>query len=196
MSDSPVDAMRWGLARLLVVLAPAGFRARIASSGASSGGRFCEGELRCEERRLELHFRHGLGLVRYHWGSSNASHEFYVRELGRSAEARFPGFPDDPLAAFDDLAADLELVRADFLEGDGSALRRAAAAEEAVNERQMRELNAASVGDLRARAAAREAFRAQRYAEVVRHLESVGFPDLLSPVEQRLLELARARARS
>ncbi|MBK9383366.1 MAG: hypothetical protein IPN34_00875 [Planctomycetes bacterium] len=132
----------------------------------------------------------------YHWGSRSASREFYQREPGRSAEARFPRFSDDPLGAFDDVDADLERLRSDFLVGDGSAPRRAAAAEEGVSERQMRERNAASVGELRARAAAREAFRAKRHAEVVRHLESAGFPDLLSSPERRLLDLARARAQT
>ncbi len=70
------------------------------------------------DRRLELHFRHSLGLVAYHVGEEALTHEDYMRAvLGPRRENKYPGFSSDPLDAFRDLAHDLEHHALGFLSG-------------------------------------------------------------------------------
>jgi hypothetical protein len=73
-------------------------------------------------RRLELHFRYSLGMVRFHIADQNASHEAYMRELGAWEGCRYPGFSDDPMDAFRNLAHDIAVAE-DFLSGTGEVLR-------------------------------------------------------------------------
>lgn len=103
-----------------------GFRFQFREEGRGAGGNFASGEFVCEDRRLELHFRGSLGLVRYHVGDQSASHESYMRELGVWDQRHYPGFSEDPAAAFHDLAHDLGLAH-DFLSGPATVLRTAAA---------------------------------------------------------------------
>lgn len=194
MTKTPLDHMREGLLVLRAQMEPLGFVARIVGSGPSCGGPWAEGELANGSRRIELHFRHGVGLVRYHAGKLNASHTAYLAALSQTERARFPGFPETPLAAFENLAHDFGLIQDDFLSPAQPGLHRAAAAEEAEQDQQRRAQMVSSVGDFRVRAAAREAFRSRRYAECVRLLESAHYVSDFSPAEQRLLELARQRA--
>jgi hypothetical protein len=74
------------------------------------------------DRRVELHFRGGLGLVTYHAGEKSADHRTYMKALGVLDQCKYPGFHDDQLAAFDDLAHDLAFAK-EFLDGDASVLR-------------------------------------------------------------------------
>ena len=91
-------------------------------SGDSSGGPFDSGSFVRSDRRLELHFRFGLGLVTYVLGDITLSHESYMRHTGHRAVAMYPGVSSDPLDGFRFLAHDLEAFGADFLEGSGQTL--------------------------------------------------------------------------
>lgn len=71
-----------------------------------------------------------LGLVRYSIAGHGASHDSYMRELGVKQQCRYPGFSENPLAAFDGLAHDLQFA-SDFTEGTGEILIRASERETA-----------------------------------------------------------------
>ena len=83
------------------------------ASGKSSGGWSASGEFRRERdgelRRLELHFRHSLGLVSDHVDGTSLSHNDYMRAL--KAKNQDPGFSHDPLDGFRHLLHDLEHPR-------------------------------------------------------------------------------------
>ncbi len=92
-------------------------------SGQGSGGSFASGEYVRGDRRLELHFRHSLGLVTYHIGAFSLSHVAYMQALGKRGHHRYPGFSGDPLDGFRHLRHDLEHYCTDFLSGPGDAFR-------------------------------------------------------------------------
>jgi hypothetical protein len=124
----PGDRLNAGVEILSPVLTPHGFAYAPLGTGQGSGGTFASGEFRRERagdvRRLELHFRHGLGLVIYAVNDATLSHVDYMRALG--AKAEYPGFPRDPLDGFRGLAHDLERHADDFLHGAGDEFARAA----------------------------------------------------------------------
>jgi hypothetical protein len=127
MSD-PTTILLQGSRILETELRPLGFKFIFGAAGKGSGGVFATGDFIRDDRRLELHFRQSLGLVRYHIGTSSAAHDAYMRELGVQSECRYPSFSDDPLVAFHDLAHDLKFA-VDFTNGDAVVLLRAAMAE-------------------------------------------------------------------
>ena len=115
-------------ARLLrPVLEPHGFAFVAGDSGRSSGGLFASGEFVRGDRRLELHVRHGLGLVRYHVGEATLDHESYLRYGGHWPKRSYPDFSSDPIQGFAALAKDLAAFFSDFLGDDGRAFRALAA---------------------------------------------------------------------
>jgi hypothetical protein len=124
----PGDLLNAGVEILEPVLAPHGFLYAPLDSGRGSGGTFASGEFRRDRagdvRRLELHYRRGLGLVVYAINDATLSHVNYMRALG--AKAEYPGFPRDPLDGFRGLAHDLERHGGDFLQGTGDEFSQAA----------------------------------------------------------------------
>ena len=109
---------------LASVFEPQGFRFSLMASGLSSGGAFAQGEFVRGDRKLELHFRYSLGLVPYHIGEASLAHEDYLRMLlGRPGASHYPGFSENPLAAFEALRQDLVEHGADFLSGSGERFR-------------------------------------------------------------------------
>jgi len=107
------------------VLAPNDFHFQFRGEGKSSGGNYAWGEFVRRDRKLEVHVRFNLGLVRYHIGTDSASYESYMHELGVREQCQYPGFSDDPKKAFLGLARDLAFVD-DFLTGTGALLRHSA----------------------------------------------------------------------
>ena len=99
-----------------------GFHWKDGRSGNSSGGFSDSGEYIKENRKLELHFRWSLGMVKYHIGESQISHENYMLHLAGKGKATYPGFSKEPLDAFKHLADDLQKYGEDFLSGDGTKL--------------------------------------------------------------------------
>jgi hypothetical protein len=95
--SEPETRLRAGAKAIATALVPHGFHFLFCKSGSSSGGPFASGEFVRGDRRLELHVRGGLGLVRYHFGLHSASHEYYMKELGVWPQCEYPGFPDAPL---------------------------------------------------------------------------------------------------
>jgi len=186
------DALLNGAKILEPVLLPKSFRFQFREEGRGSGGSFAWGEFVREDRRLELHFRHSLGLVRYHVGDQCASHESYMRELGVLDQRRYPGFSEDPAAAFHDLAYDIGLAD-DFLSGSAAVLRRAATREASDAAEQDKRTTAGYVGDLRQRQELQERFREGSYGQVVALAEALRYPEGMTESECRMVEIARKR---
>ena len=112
-------------ARLLAPkLVPFGFSFIPGAYGKGSGGDAASGHFVRGDRKLELHFRYSLGLVTYHFGVMEMSHADFMRSvLGSKGGNKYPGFSDDPLQGFMDLAYDLEHYAKDFIEGADDELR-------------------------------------------------------------------------
>jgi CubicO group peptidase (beta-lactamase class C family) len=127
MTLTPRQLFDRGVAELGEVLGPAGFTFAAVEEDDGGGGLYAIGEFRRGERRLELHFRRSLGLVRYHFGEESLSHEELVRGVRGTdriaAEGQFPGFSDDGAGGFRYLRADLERFGAIFLTGGAKAFR-------------------------------------------------------------------------
>ncbi len=131
MNMAPIEVLREGCAILDPLMSEHGFSFTDCHSGRGSGGPFANGSYVNAERKLELHFRYSLGLVTYHFGQTCMDHESYMRALlGEKGGNRYPGFSDDPLAAFRDLAYDIETFATAFLEGDSKKFAACAEAAE------------------------------------------------------------------
>ena len=104
---------------------PFGFFWRPGNEGISCGGDYAMGQFVRNNRCLEIHFRHSLGLVSYALGNRSMTHDAYMRVVvGQSEHNQYPGFSDDPLDGFRHLAHDLSHFCAAFLEGsDADFLR-------------------------------------------------------------------------
>jgi hypothetical protein len=118
---NPTEVLRNGAAELTDILGSHGFRFEVTASGSSSGGQFASGEFRRQDRRLELHLRHSLGMVTYHVGSDSLSHDELTRAV-RAIEnipetAQYPGFSADPVDGFRHVGADLIRFGRVFTEG-------------------------------------------------------------------------------
>jgi hypothetical protein len=115
---SPEEILAVGCGVLESVLTPHGFTWAPGGSGQSSGGSFASGSFVRGNRRLELHFRHSLGLVTYHVGQRALDHAAYMQSvLGAKGANQYPGFSSDPIDAFRHLAHDLRGFCQSFLVG-------------------------------------------------------------------------------
>lgn len=124
---SPGALLEQGVADLTQVLGPAGFEFIQTEDDLTSGGSLASGEFLRGDRRLELHVRSSLVLVRYHFGAESLSHEDLVRGVraleGISEEGQYPGFSTDPMAGFRHLRHDIERFGGIFLRGGAKAFR-------------------------------------------------------------------------
>jgi len=189
---SPKNALLEGAEILEKVLAPNDFHFQFRGEGKSSGGNYAWGEFVRRDRKLELHVRFNLGLVRYHMGKDSASHEFYMHELGVREQCQYPGFSDNPKKAFLGLAHDLVFAN-DFLTGTGALLRQAAIKELADSAMRNADLMAGYVGDKRKIDELHSCFRERRYEDVIIKFNSLKYPQRLSESERKMVELARQR---
>ena len=186
--------LRAGVPAVAKVLALHGFKFRFRESGPSFGGPFASGDFVRGDRRLELHVRHGLGLVRYHVGSHSASHESYMKELGVLSRCEYPGFPNDPLDPFVRLAHDLSFA-GEFISGDARLLLRASERERAaIAERDARDFQG-YVGDVRTLERMRDSFRSGEYDQVVQLAGTLSLPDKMTTAQRRMVEIAKARSK-
>jgi hypothetical protein len=192
--DQPEARLRAGVPAVAKVLALHGFTFQFRESGTSAGGRFASGDFVRAERRLELHVRHGLGLVRYHVGPNSASHESYMKELGVFSRCEYPGFPNDPLDPFVRLAHDLSFA-GEFISGDARLLLRASERERAaIAERDARDVQG-YVGDVRTLERMRDSFRSGAYDQVVQLAGTLSLPDKMTTAQRRMVKIAKARSK-
>jgi hypothetical protein len=189
----PKDILLDGAQILERLLLPKGFEFRFGGEGSGSGGDFAWGEFVREDRRLELHFRHSLGLVRYHVGDQSASHESYMRELGARDRCRYPGFSADPKNAFHELSHDLNLAE-DFLTGSAATLRQAAAKETVNTAARDADAMAGYVGDKDKVDRLRSYFREGRYDDVVKVAQELRYPSRMSESERSMVKIAQERS--
>jgi hypothetical protein len=191
---NPKDNLTAGATILAPLLGSHGFTFEFRDEGRGSGGFFAWGEFVREDRRLELHFRHSLGLVTYHVGPLHARHETYMKQLDVLGRNQYPGFSDDPLDGFRHLANDLGFA-ADFLSGNGHILHSAALKEAEADREKSKELMAGYVGDTRALEQMEALFRSGNYTKVLAVFQELKFPQRLTRVQQRIVEISRERTR-
>lgn len=192
---NPREILLAGCEILNPIMLQHGFTFVEGLSGKGSGGNFASGEYVRNERRLELHFRYSLGLVGYHLSDWVVSHLSYMRELlGEAGGNRYPGFSDEPLDGFRNLAYDLENFTDDFLSGSGEFLIRAAQKEAEYITTQNQLDMAGYVGDTRKREEARKLFRENSFQRVIENLESLVYPELLEESEKKILEISKRKA--
>lgn len=118
------DILLRGVEILDPIMKRHGFEFVLGKAGRGSGGNFASGKYVKDNRILEIHFRHTLGLVTYHIGPDSLRHEIYMRaSLGKNGGNRYPCFSDDPLEGFRVLRSDLENYCSDFLEGNREKFR-------------------------------------------------------------------------
>jgi hypothetical protein len=131
MKNTPSGILREGRTALDPVLNSPGFSFKEHPEGQGSGGAYASGIYVNGNRTLEIHFRFSLGLVTYHFGEMSVDHESYMRAvLGSARGNRYPGFSDDPISGFENLAYDLENFASAFLRGNLKEFARYAAAAE------------------------------------------------------------------
>ena len=191
---SPKENLIAGANMLAPLLNSNEFVFEFRNEGRGSGGFFAWGEFVRGDRRIELHFRYSLGLVTYHLGALHARHETYMKELGVLGRNRYPGFSDESLDAFRGLMHDLHFA-ADFLSGTADVLRSAALKEEATDQDKSKELMAGYVGDTRALERLQGLFHTGQYKEVLAAFQLLKFPERLTNVQRRMVEVSRERAR-
>lgn len=193
---NPRELLRAGCEILNPIMMRHGFTFVEGVSGKGSGGDFASSDYVRHERRLELHFRYSLGLVTYHLSDYSVSHLSYMRDLlGDSSANKYPGFSDEPLDGFRNLAYDLENFADDFLTGGGEVLIKAAQKEAEYITLQNKLDMADYVGDIRKREEARRLFRENKFQKVVENLESLVYPELLKDSEKKILEISKTKAR-
>jgi hypothetical protein len=192
---SAKDALLEGAEILGRILFPNGFKFRFGGEENGSGGKSAWGEFVRKDRRLELHFRRGLGLVRYHIRRWNASHESYMRELEAWPQCRYPGFSEDAIDAFHELAHDLNFAE-DFITGRAARLKQAAAMEKISAESRKAQFMAGYVGDTRKREQLRSSFREKRYGDVVNLARALKYPNLMTESERKMVEIAGRKAKT
>jgi len=113
-----LEALNSGVLILRELMTRYQFSDALTAAGKGSGGNFASAEFVRGNRRLELHFRHSLGLVNYHVGNVSLSHGDYIWSvLGKRWASHYPGFSEDPLDGFRDLRRDLEEYATAFLSG-------------------------------------------------------------------------------
>jgi len=119
MATKPSEILREGRVVLDPLLGKYGFSFVQGPAGSGSGGPYASGVYRNGERTLEISYRFSLGLVTYHFREISIDHESYMRFVpGAKGHHRYPGFSDDPLSGFRDLAYDLENFATSFLNGE------------------------------------------------------------------------------
>lgn len=110
-----------GAEMLRDIFDPLGMSFEVTLVQNSSSGRVAIGRFGSRQRYVELHYRYGLGIVRYRSGQTVLSHEQFMRAIGKEREASFPVVNDATLAGFEALRSDLLRFGQKFLDNQGAA---------------------------------------------------------------------------
>jgi hypothetical protein len=189
----PRDALLQGVRILERTLLPAGFKFQFRGEGRGSGGKFAWGEFTRGDRRLELHYRHSLGMVRYWRGNHGAAHEPYMRHLGVWADCQYPGFSEVVDLQFEALVHDLGFAE-DFLSGSADVLQKAASEEALEASKHSDEFMAPSVGDTVTIERLRSRFHEGRYDEVLTLADELKYPERLAESERKMISISRKKS--
>ncbi len=114
---NPREELENGIKLLNPIMEASGFHFVFESGGNSSGGIFSQGAFVSGRKRLELSFRYSLGCVEYRIDNNEISHAEYMEALGKKGEAKYPGFSNKPIMAFEHLASDISKFSETFLKG-------------------------------------------------------------------------------
>ena len=194
MNESPRKQLELGAEILAPALEPFGFSFTLIHDGNGSGGPFAAGRFARGSRELSLHHRWGLGIVTFGNAEMNLPHSDYLKFLGTYNRSKFSWTAlDSGLDRYRALRFDLENLCSDFTTGDASRLDGAAREYAERIAQHGIQLNAEAVGDLEKRRMARAAFKNELYDDVIELMESIAYPDLISPSETRMVEIARSR---
>ncbi len=114
---NPRGELENGVKLLKPVMEDSGFHFVFESEGNSSGGNFSQGAFISGKKRLELSFRYSLGCVEYQIEDNTITHTEYMEALAKKDEAKYPGFSNKPITAFEHLASDISAFAGIFLKG-------------------------------------------------------------------------------
>ncbi len=127
MEFDPGKQLEAGVAILDPLMTDNGFTFAYEGAGAASGGRSASGSYSRDDRRLDLHYRWGLGVVRYHIGQHALDHADYMKLLGTYPDSQWVRVAmDKTLDGFHRLLHDLQRFCQDFVSGDGTEFVRLA----------------------------------------------------------------------
>lgn len=120
MTFDPKTQLLEGAKILSPRMLASGFTFAPEEAGPASGGAFARGSYTKGDRRLELHYRWGLGIVRYHIAEHALDHDVYMRLLGVYPQSQWVRVKmDKTIDGFRRLLFDLEHFCHDFLQGPG-----------------------------------------------------------------------------
>ena len=137
-----IELRRLGVELLEPLFKSHGFVYEAGVADRGSGGLFAQGAFVRDDHRFEFSTRYSVGDVVYRVGGEVLSHEDFMRVAAGRGRHRYPGFSDDPLDGFRDIAADLAAFGGVFLRGASSEFTVVAA--EAQRTRPLRGLSALS----------------------------------------------------
>ena len=112
------EELEKGIELLKPIMEASGFHFVFESGGNSSGGNFSQGTFISGNKRLELSFRWSLGCVEYQIDDNKISHAEYMDAIEVKAEAKYPGFSNNPIEAFEHLTVDISQFGEIFLKGN------------------------------------------------------------------------------
>lgn len=190
---SPGEILQMGLDILSDFMGKHSFRPSTVQQYHGSGGPSASCEYTCNERSLELHYRHSLGLVTYKVDDLVVSHVEYMKALG-ATDSKYPGFSEDPLDEFRGLLIDLQQYGSDFLDGTAKVHGRAAIQESEKSAEKNAKKMIGYVGDKRLRNEARAKFKDKDYSRVCQIFLKLEYPDDLSPAELKIFQISKNRS--
>lgn len=114
---NPREELENGVKLLRPMMEASGFSFTFENSGNSSGGDFSQGAFISGNKRLELSFRWSLGCVEYKIEGNSITHTEYMDALEKKDNAKYPGFSNKPIKAFEHLASDIYQYGEIFLSG-------------------------------------------------------------------------------
>ncbi len=120
MTFDPRKQLKAGVVILDPLMTKNSFSFKMEEGGKGSGGHFAWGSYTKGNRYMELHYRWGLGIVRYHLGEHTLDHANYMRLLGTYSQSQWVRVSmDKTLDGFHRLLSDLQNFCQDFLFGNG-----------------------------------------------------------------------------
>lgn len=120
---NPQELLEEGRKLLAPILEPHGFVYKAGELGKGSGGHFAKGAFVRSDRKVEFWFRFSLS-AGYEFRGMSCAHEDLIWAItGEEGRNKYPGYGEDPLDGFRDLADDLKNFGEAFITGSDSELK-------------------------------------------------------------------------